>query len=260
MKKTMLILDILLLTKRSLIGSIRNPFIYIPNFIMSLFFLFVYTAGIGAVANLPALEGVNYIAFILPVSVVSAAIGAATGAVETLVKDLESGYFARLLLTPTSRLAIVLGPIITGMIQLVLQSTLLIIIAMLMGVRIYSGISGFMLILLLVTGLGLAFTGYAATVALVTKSSQAVQMSTMIFFPMLFLSTTFVPLDLIETGWLRIATLINPTTYIFEGMRALLIKGWMPSYILYGFFVGFIGSIITITIATMNTGRVFNGE
>ncbi|SET34598.1 ABC-2 type transport system permease protein [Natronincola peptidivorans] len=260
MKNKVLIKDIMLLTKRSLIAAIRNPYAYIPNFIISLFFLFVYTAGIGAVTDLPTLEGVNYTAFILPVSVVSAAIGAATGAVQTLVKDLESGYFARLLLTPTSRLAIVLGPIITGMLQLVVQTILLTMVAILMGVRIYRGIGGFIIILVLVTGLGLAFTGYAATVALVTKSSHAVQMSTMIFFPMLFLSTTFVPLDLIETGWLRIAAIINPTTYIFEGMRALLIEGWRSAYILYGFLVGSIASVITITIATKSAARAFNGE
>jgi len=258
MKKTKIFSDIFILAKRSFITSLRNPFIYVPNFIISLFFLFVYSAGVGAVSYLPNLEGVNYLAFILPVSVVSAAIGATTGSVETLVKDLESGYFSRLILTPSSRLAIVLGPIITGMIQLLLQTILLIIIAMLMGVRIHNGITGFLLILLLVTGLGLAFTGYAVTVALISKSSQSVQMSTMVFFPMLFLSTTFVPLDLIKTTWLRIAARINPTTYIFGGMRALLIKDWQPSYIIYGFLVVFIGSIITITVAAINARKVFN--
>lgn len=89
----MLVKDTWNLTKRSLIASFRNPFVYVPNFIMSLFFLFVYTAGVGAVANLPELKGVSYLAFILPVAVVSAAIGAASGAVETLVKDWKADIF-----------------------------------------------------------------------------------------------------------------------------------------------------------------------
>lgn len=255
----MLVRDMWNLTERSLIASFRNPFVYIPNFVMSLFFLFVYTAGVGAVANLPELKGVSYLAFILPVAIVSAAIGAASGAVDTLVKDLESGYFSRLLLTPVSRFSIVLGPIITGMFQLLLQTLLLLLTAMLMGLNIYSGFSGFLLILLLVIGVGLGFTGYAAAIALATKSSQAVNMGTMIFFPLLFLSTTFVPMNLLGKGWFKIAAIMNPTTYIFDGMRALLIQGWMPSYVGYGLLIGFGSALITITFATIYARKVFNG-
>lgn len=255
----MLLRDSWHLTRRNLVASFRNPFVYIPNFIISLFFLFVYTAGVGAVANLPELNGVSYLAFILPVAVVSAALGAASGAVDTLVKDLESGYFSRLMLTPASRFSIVLGPIITGMFHLLIQTLLLITIALLMGLKIYSGFMGLLLILLLVVGIGLGFTGYATAIALATKSSQAVSMGTMIFFPLLFLSTTFVPMNLIEKGWFRIAATINPTTYIFDGMRALLIEGWMPSYILYGLVIGFGSALITITFATIYARKAFNG-
>ncbi len=39
---------------------------------------------------------------------------------------------------------------------------------------------------------------------------------------LIFLSTTFVPKELIEAEWLKVAATFNPTTYIFEGMRAVL--------------------------------------
>lgn len=253
----MLIRDTFFLTRRSILASFRNPFVYIPNFAISLFFLFVYTAGVGAVSALPELKGVSYIAFILPVAIVSSALGAASGAVDALVKDLESGYFARLMLTPVSRFSIVLGPIVTGMLQLLLQALLLILVAVLMGLRIDSGLNGLLMILLLVTGIGLAFTGYAGAIALATKSAQAVNMGTMIFFPLLFLSTTFVPLELLQ-GWFKVAALINPTTYIFDGMRAVLIEGWMPGYQLYGLLVGFGGALMTIILATLMARKTFN--
>lgn len=254
----MLTSDTLNLTRRSLVASFRNPFVYVPNFILSLFFLFVYTSGIGAVAGLPGMDGVSYLAFILPVAVVSAAIGASSGAVDSLVKDMESGYFSRLILTPASRLAIILAPIVTGMIQLVIQTLLLILIAKLMGLEIHSGIGGLMLMVLLVMGIGLGFTGYAASIALAAKSSQAVNMGTMIFFPLLFLSTTFVPMDLIGGGWLRVAATVNPTTYVFDGMRALMIEGWMPSYVWYGLAVGFGSALVTIAFATFYARRAFS--
>jgi ABC-2 type transport system permease protein len=253
-----IIRDIGILTRRSLVASLRNPFVFIPNFAISLFFLLVYSAGLSGVGKLTQLKGVSYLAFVLPVSIVSTAIGAAAAAGEALVNDLENGYFSRLVLTPVSRVAIVLGPVITGMFQLVLQSLLLVLAAVLMGLEIDRGYSGLLLLLLLTSGWGLAFTGYAVAIALSTQKAQSVQMGTMIFFPLIYLSTTFVPLDLIETGWLRVAATVNPTTYIFEGIRAVLIDGWMPGAIFPGLLVGLAGSVITIIIATCNARRVFN--
>ncbi len=254
----MIIREIYVLTKRSLKASIRNPFVYIPNFVVSLFFLFIYSAGLGGITKLPQFGGIDYLAFTLPVAIVSAAIGAAAAAGNSLVQDLECGYFSRLTLTPTSRLSIILGPIITGTIQVFLQTLLIILVAMLMGLSIDGGLRGISIILLLSMEWGLAFAGFATAIALSTKSSQAVQTGTMIFFPLLFLSTTFVPMELIEAKWLRIAAKINPTTYIMEGMRASIIDGWMPSAILYGLLVGLIGFIITIGISTMCAKKVFN--
>lgn len=259
MKIKKFISDIIILTNRSISASLRMPYVYIPNFIISIFFLFVYSAGLGSVTSLIDLQNVNYISFILPISIVSSAIGAASGAVSSLVKDLECGYFERLILTPVSRAAIVLGPIINGMFHLTIQSLALLILSIFLGVNI-SGISNFLLILILVMGLGLAFTGYAVTVALITRNSFAVQMSTTIFFPMIFLSTTFVPLNLIEAKWLRIAAILNPTTYIFESMRGLLIEGWNESFLLYGFQTVFFASVLTISLAIIAANKIFNRE
>lgn len=259
MKIKKCISDIIIITNRSIGASLRMPYVYIPNFIISIFFLFVYSAGIGSVTNLIEMQNINYISFILPISIVSSAIGAASGAVSSLVKDLECGYFERLMLTPVSRVAIVLGPILNGMFHLTVQSLILLILSMFLGVKI-SGVSDFLLILILVMGLGLAFTGYVVTVALITKNSFAVQMSTTIFFPMIFLSTTFVPLNLIEAKWLRIAAVLNPTTYIFESMRGLLIDGWNESFIMYGFQTVFFASIITIFVAVISASKIFNRD
>lgn len=55
-----------------------------------------------------------------------------------------------------------------------------------------------------------------------TRNAQAAQAGTLLFFPLIFLSTTFVPKELIEAEWLKVAATFNPTTYIFEGMRVIL--------------------------------------
>ncbi|MEW6623531.1 MAG: hypothetical protein AB1420_10460 [Bacillota bacterium] len=81
----------------------------------------------------------------------------------------------------------------------------------------------------------------------------------MLFFPLLFLSTTFAPKNLIEKGCFKVAATINPATYIFDGIRALLIQGYMPSYVAYGLLIGFGQALITITFATVYARKAFNG-
>ncbi|MEW9502095.1 ABC transporter permease [Jeotgalibacillus marinus] len=253
--------DTVVMTKRSLITILRNPLIFIPNLAISMFFLFVYEAGLSGIANLPAFEGANYLAFILPVSIVSAAIGGAGGAGQALVKDLDNGFFSRILLTPTSRLAIVLGPIIAGMIQLVVQAALIIAVGFLLGLEVAGGTLGVFIVLLLTLGWGLAFAGYSVGIALRAKNAQSAQAGTFIFFPLIFLSTTFVPYELIEAQWLKVAATLNPVTYLFEAMRTILIDGFgEPWPIILGFIV--IGGlcVITITFSAISAKRAVSTD
>lgn len=250
-----LLKDTWILSKRSVLTTLRSPFTFIPNLLISMFFLLVYESGLSGISKLEAFGGANYLAFILPVSVVSAAIGGAGGAGQGIVKDIENGFFSRLLLTPASRLSIVLGPIIAGMLQLLVQTTLILIVAFLMGLKVETGFAGVLVVLLIAIGWGLAFAGYSAGVALKTKNAQAAQAGTLIFFPLIFLSTTFVPYELIEAQWLKIAATINPTTYIFDSMRAVLIDGWVWSDISKGFLAIIIVCTITITFAAVSAKK-----
>ena len=73
---------------------------------------------------------------------------------------------------------------------------------------------------------GMAFAGYAVFMALRTKNAAAAQAATFAFFPLIFLSYTFVPKEYVTAGWLKVAATINPTTYVFDAMRSLLNIGW----------------------------------
>jgi len=63
--------DFTALIARSLRTYLRQPAAIIPGFAIAVFFLFVYNAGLSSVASLPGFQG-SYLAFILPVAIVSA--------------------------------------------------------------------------------------------------------------------------------------------------------------------------------------------
>ena len=130
--------DILLLIGRSLLNTLREPAAIIPNIAISVFFLFVYNTGLSSVADLPGFKG-TYLGFILPVAIVSAAIGGAGHAGQTLIRDIDSGYFTKLLLTPTRRLAVIWGPMMAGAIVLVVQVVLVMLIALALGLKVAAG-------------------------------------------------------------------------------------------------------------------------
>ena len=121
--------DFLIMIGRSLKGYLRQPAAIIPSFAISVFFLFVYNSGLGSVSQLPGFKG-SYLAFIIPVSIASGAVGGAGLAGQALIRDIESGYFTKLLLTPTRRLAIIWGPMVAGAVILVAQVLLILVLGL----------------------------------------------------------------------------------------------------------------------------------
>lgn len=228
--------DFLLLIGRSLRVSLRVPAAIIPNIAISVFFLFVFSAGLNSLQDLPGFTG-SYLGFILPVSIVSAAVGGAGSAGQALIKDIESGYFTKLLLTPAKRLAIIWGPMVAGAVLLVVQVVLIIALGLVLGLSSASGVGGLLVILLFAFLWGMAFAGYAVFIALRTRNGAATEAATLAFFPLIFLSETFVPKEFITAGWLKVAATLNPTTYVFRAMRSLLLVGWEARPLLVGLAV-----------------------
>lgn len=226
--------EVWLLTARSLKVTLREPWAVVPNVAISLFFLFVYNAGLSGIGQLGAFRGMPYLAFILPVALVSGSVGGAGAAGQALIRDLESRYFTKLRLTPVSRTALVVAPMLSGMIQLVAQTVLILLVALALGLKLPGGLLAAIGVVLLAAGWGLGFAGYAVAVALRSRSGRTAQAATFVFFPLLFLSDTFVPMALIKAGWMRVAARINPTTYVFDAMRSLLSSGVQEAEVVRG--------------------------
>ena len=71
----------------------------------------------------------------------------------------------------------------------------------------------------------LAFSGFGYAIALKTGNPAAVNSSFLLFFPFLFLTTSYVPRSQLS-GWLDTVAAANPVTYLLEGLRSLVMEGW----------------------------------
>lgn len=234
MNRMPFISQVLMMTRRSLTTNLRVPAAILPGMVISLFFLVIYELTLGGASNfLPGLSGKSYLGFILPLSVVSAALSASGIAGQSIVRDIERGYFDKLMLTPISRVALVLGPMLAGAVLLALQTTLVVGVAVLMGLRPETGPLGLVAVIFFALLLGIGFGGFTVGVALLTGSSAATQGAGFLFFPLSFLTASFVPLALLD-GWIKVAAQVNPITYILDAQREILLNGWAAQPILSG--------------------------
>jgi ABC-2 type transport system permease protein len=218
--------QLFLVTRRTLVTIFRTPSALLPPVAISVFFLVIYNSTLGKASGfIPNLGANSYLGFILPLSIVSSSLSGAGVAAQNLVRDIETGYFDKLLLTPIRRSALLLGPILAGALILGLQAHIVILVALLLGLKSATGIAGLYATIGLAVLLGTGFAGFTVSAALGSGSAAATQGASFIFFPLTFLAPTFVPLDLLS-GWLKTAASVNPITYVLEAMRSIINTGW----------------------------------
>ncbi|HET6615850.1 MAG TPA: ABC transporter permease [Dehalococcoidia bacterium] len=236
--------DTYYLMVRALRETARQPAFEITNIFIPMFFFAVTVGAIGNVAG-RAFGVDNYTAFQMPVAILQAVAGAAGASGLGMVTDIERGYFDKLLLTPTPRLALVLGRLAADGVRVMILTALILVAGLFAGSGMESGVLGFIVILLMGGAFGLAYAGIGVAIALKTGSAQAAQTGFLLFFPLLFLSPAFAPKE-VFAGWLEFLATINPVTYILEGMRSLVLDGWDAQSLAAAF-----GSIAGFTVLTM---------
>jgi len=219
-----------LLTKRAVRETARNPEATFPLIFIPVFFMLVNAGQLGdKLKGEPFLHGQNYIAFQMPISLLFAVIGITSGL--AIIVEIETGYFDKLLVAPISRLAILAGRLSADFFRNLVTGSIVIVIGFAFGMRVESGPLGVVLLVLLGSFFGVAYGSTAVLIALRSRSAQTVNVTSYMFFPLLFLSPNLLPRSLMQ-GWLRVAARFNPVTYVIEGLRSLILDGWVAERVL----------------------------
>ena len=228
------------LGQRALREGWRTPEALLPTLFIPLFFLVV---NVGQAAKIfpgestAFLYGQGYGAFQLPSSLLLAA-SFGTAAL-FLVEDIEGGYFDKLRASPVPRSAIVLGRLIAEVAKGALIAAAIVLLGVIFGISIASGVLGFVLLVVLTALWAAVFVGFMQLIALKTRSAAATNSAGLVFFPLLFLTPNFVPRDLL-TRPMEIAATLNPVTYLMEALRSLILQDLVWEDILPGFAVVFV--------------------
>ena len=194
----------------------------IPPIFIALFFFIV---NIGTLQHLTQshLPGFDIKSFMLPTAILLGVTGISRAG--SLVLDIQSGYLDRLLLTPVRRLAILVGHLVADVAIATALMVPIVALALGLGVRFRAGPLGVVAFLLLGCAWSLAFAAFGYAIALKTGNPAAVNSSFLLFFPFLFMTSSYVPKGQLS-GWLSAVATWNPVTYILEGLRSLVSGGW----------------------------------
>ena len=245
--------EVLLLGRRAVREVIRLPAATIPTLFIPLFFLAVNIGQISKTfpPTTPFLHGQGYVGFQLPVSMMFAVCTATSGL--ALVTEIDLGYFDKLLVAPIRRSSIIFGRLAADLVRGLAVATLVLLVALAFGMEMRSGVGGAVVLVLLAALWGVAYAGIGMLVALHTRNVQATNASFLVFFPLLFLTPNFVPFELL-TPVMEALARINPVSYIIEGLRSLVLEGWVLEKL--GICLGVI--VVTGIVLTFLSVRAIN--
>ncbi len=211
----------MLLGGREIRLALRTPMYLLPNLIVPIFFYFIMLGSLEDFANSAGLA--NWEGFLLPMSLIFAVQGGSAGL--NMVADIESGYFDKLLLTPANRMSLLIGAMMADFFRVMAQAVIVLLVAVAAGLHFETGVLGAIVMVILASFFGLAYSGIGFTMALRTGNAQATQSMWFLFMPFMFLTTMFAPKEALS-GWLSTAATVNPMTYVLQGLRSLSLEGW----------------------------------
>lgn len=223
---TSIVHQVTLLARRSIRGAFNSPAGYMPGIVMPLMLITINSSALQDATRIPGFPTSRFLDFILVLTFMQGALFATSSAGLGLVRDIETGFLDRLALTPMRASALVMAQI-SGAIVIAMASALLYVaIGLAFDVEFQAGALGIVVLLALAAWTAFAFATIGAWIALRSGESEALQGIFPLLFASLFLSTLNMPRELIEADWFRVITLVNPVSYMVDGMRSLIIVGW----------------------------------
>jgi ABC transporter DrrB family efflux protein len=205
------------LMRRGLNEIVRVPGAAIPGVLAPTIFMLGLSATFGKLPQIGGFSTDSFMTFLIPVSMLQGAAftGAATGV--NLARDIEQGWFDRLLASPAPRAVLLAGTVLSASFRALIPLAVLLIVGLSLGVD-FPGIDGLAVAVVCAAGFAVAAASYATTLALRFKTQSAAPLMQAGMFMAVLFTTSYAPQDQL-TGWLKEVARFNPVTKVVEAIR-----------------------------------------
>jgi ABC-type multidrug transport system permease subunit len=218
----------LVLWRRSLNEVLRVRGALLPATVAPVVFMLGITGQFGRLTGLEGFPTDSYLSWIVPLSCLQGAgfAGAATGA--NLARDIEQGWFDRLLVAPVPRPLLVVGPIMGAVTRSLVPATVVLVVGLLIGAELTGGVLGLLSLYFACAAFCACAALWGIFMAVTFKTQQAGPLMQQGVFLAVFLSTAYTP-EVLLRGWLAEAAELNPITHVLEMARQATVAGIEPS-------------------------------
>ena len=205
------------LIRRSFNELVRVPGGALPGIIAPTIFLLGLTSVFGDLDQLRGFTGSEFISFLIPITLLQAAVftGAATGV--NLARDIELGWFDRLLVSRAPRPVILAGLLASAGIRAVMPMSVALAVGFALGVN-FPGVGGLLLALTLACVFASLAAAWSVILAMRFRTQAAAPLMQASGFMAVLFTTSYAPEDLLS-GWFGEIAHWNPVTQIVEAVR-----------------------------------------
>jgi ABC-2 type transport system permease protein len=206
------------LAKRSLLATIRVPAGVLPLVLMPLFFVVIFAGTFSELTKFPHFPTDNVLDWMVPFSIMQGAAFAGMGTAFGTVRDMNSGFYDRILLMPGARAGVLLAPIMASAVRCLFTVGVVFAFGMALGADLPGGLAGVVALFGASLAVSTICVGWALGIVYRLPNFRAAALIQVGIFFVTFLSTGNVPLA-DQTGWVHGVARLNPFTNILELSR-----------------------------------------
>lgn len=207
---------------RELIKFWREKPRILTSLIQPAVWLFIMGKGLSGFVHLRGPLGGNYTAFMLPGVMGMTVLFTSIFSAVSIIWDRDAGFLKEMLVAPVSRTSLVLGKTLSGSTVAMIQGTLVLVFAPLVGVSIGIGTIFAAMGIMFLLSVSLSSLGIA--VASRMTSMQGFQLiMNFLLMPMYFLSGAIYPLQGLPT-WMGVLARFDPLAYGVDALKRVVIN------------------------------------
>ncbi len=202
------------LTMRSVRALVRQPWYVAVTLVQPIIWLLLFGQLFKSVIHIPGFAATDsYLEFLTPGVIVMTALMASAWAGTVYIEDMNRGVMDRLLASPVSRGAMMVGTLAYQAITTVIQTLIVFAIAYACGARFDGAAGGIPMTLLAAVLLTVVFAAISNAVALLVRQQEAlIGISQFISLPLSFLASSIMDTR-VAPAWVRHVANYNPVDW-----------------------------------------------
>jgi len=226
---------------------LHDPTELISRAVQPILWLGIFGEALSKVRAIPT-PGLTYLQFIVPGILTQSVVFVAIFYGLYVIMDRDTGILQKLLVTPTPRLALVWGKMISAGIRGLSQALIVFLFAVILGIQLHMTVWSIIGVIVIVMLGASFFTGLSMIIASIVKTRERFMgIGQVITLPLFFASNAIYPIAIMP-GWLQAVANVNPLSYMVDGLRALMLSGGAAGV---GFDIGVLAAV-TLFISVLS--------